>query len=146
MVWFRFHQTLRLLRSGQCTGANSTLNKGATGLPLRASAVVGREEGEGERRREETAFCTSRGDDAQREEKGKNFLVKESTRLFDSFTATPHVRLALRPTDGHAFICRRVLRSQQCQVPGTAKDSLFREASHKWLGVGKWSLRPCIRT
>ena len=40
-VWFRFHQTLLLPRSGQCTGANSTLNKGATGLPLRASAVVG---------------------------------------------------------------------------------------------------------
>ena len=31
-----------------------------TTLPLRASAVVGREEGEGERRGEETAFCTSR--------------------------------------------------------------------------------------
>jgi len=28
-------------QSGQCTGADSTLNKGATGLPLRASAVAG---------------------------------------------------------------------------------------------------------
>ena len=55
---------------GQCTGANSTLNKGATGLPLRANAVVGHEEGRGrggrEKKREETAFCASRGDDAQK--------------------------------------------------------------------------------
>ena len=77
------------------------------------------------------------GDDAQREEKGKNFLVKESTRLFDSFTATPHIRLALRPTDGHAFICRRVLRSQQCQVPGTAEDYSARPVTNGWeLGSG----------
>ena len=47
-------------------GANSTLNKGATGLPLRASAGVGREEGEGERKErerdfmKETAFRASR--------------------------------------------------------------------------------------
>ena len=33
-------------------GANSTLNKGATGLPLRASAVVGHEEGRGRGERE----------------------------------------------------------------------------------------------
>ena len=56
----------------------------------------------------------------EREE--QHFVYEKSTRLFDSFTATPHIRLALRPTDGHAFICRRVLRSQQCQVPGTVED------------------------
>ena len=45
-------------------GANSTLNKGATGLPLCASAVVGHEEGRERREREtsekETTFCASR--------------------------------------------------------------------------------------
>ena len=93
-----------------------------------------------EREREEERkqhFVHREGDDAQREEKGKNFLVKESTRLFDSFTATPHIRLALRPTDGHAFICRRVLRSQQCQVPGTAEDYSARPVTNGWeLGSG----------
>ena len=43
-------------------GANSTLNKGATGLPLRASAVVGHEEGRGrEREREgDNILCIER--------------------------------------------------------------------------------------
>ena len=49
-------------RVGQCTGANSTLNKGATGLPLRASAVVGREEGRGgrEKKRGDNILCIER--------------------------------------------------------------------------------------
>ena len=40
---------------GQCTGANNTLNKGVTGLPLRVSAVVGHRGGKREER-EGTAF------------------------------------------------------------------------------------------
>ena len=39
------------------TGANSTLNKGATGLPLRASAVVGHEEGRGRERERDSILC-----------------------------------------------------------------------------------------
>ena len=67
----------------------------------------------------------------------QHFVDEKSTRLFESFTATPHIRLALRPTDGHAFICRRVLRSQQCQVPGTAEDYSARPVTNGWeLGSG----------
>ena len=104
-------------------GANGTLNKGA-------SAVVGHGGGEGEKRerekREETTFCASREVlTMHREEREEQHFVDEkSTRLFESFTATPHIRLALRPTDGHAFICRRVLRSQQwvgLMAPGSRK-------------------------
>ena len=74
----------------------------------------------------------------EREEREKTFLVKESNRLSDSFTVTPHIRLALRPTDGHAFICRRVLRSQQCQAPGTAEDYSARPVTQGWeLGSGQ---------
>ena len=39
--------------AGECTGANSTLNKGVAGLPLRASAVVGYQGGEREERKKE---------------------------------------------------------------------------------------------
>ena len=72
-------------------------------------------------------------EEERRRQQGDNiFLGEESTRLFESFTATPHIRLALRPTDGHAFICRRVLRSQQCQVPGTAEDYSARPVTNGW--------------
>ena len=71
----------------------------------------------------------------EREE--QHFVDERSIQLFESFTATPHIRLALRPTDGHAFICRRVLRSQQCQVPGTAEDYSARPVTNGWeLGSG----------
>ena len=61
-------------------GANSTLNKGATGLPLRASAVVGHEEGRGRGERDfrerDNILCIERGaDDAQRGERGTAFLL-----------------------------------------------------------------------
>ena len=64
--------------AGECTGANSTLNKGATGLPLRASAVVGYrgggERGEGKGDREEKKEATEK-------KKGKLFGEEEHTAL-----------------------------------------------------------------
>ena len=62
-------------RVGQCTGANSTLNKGATGLPLRASAAVGHEEGRGrERERERDSILYIERVTMHREKKkGKTF-------------------------------------------------------------------------
>ena len=58
-----------------------------------------------------------RGEERERREREERFLVKESNRLSDSFTVTPHIRLALRPTDGHAFYMQT--RSALAAVPST---------------------------
>ena len=64
-------------------------------------------------------------------------MVKESNRLSDSFTVTPHIRLALRPTDGHAFLyadafCARSSAKHQAQL-----RTIPRGQSHK---VGSWEV------
>jgi hypothetical protein len=48
-----------------------------------------------------------RGGGKEKREREKRFLLKESIKLFDSFIAATHIRLALRPTDGHAFMKTR---------------------------------------
>jgi hypothetical protein len=52
----------------------------------------------------------------ERREREERFLVKESIRLFDSFIAATHIRLALRPTDGHEMM---QTRSALAAVPST---------------------------
>jgi hypothetical protein len=62
--------------------------------------------------------------------------VKESNRLSDSFTVTPHIRLALRPTDRHAFnadaFCARSSAKYQTQL-----RTIPRGQSHM---VGSWEV------
>jgi hypothetical protein len=73
--------------------------------------------------------------------------VKESSRLSDSFTVTPHIlgyRYALL-TDMHSFtdaFCARSSAKHQAQLRTIPRG----QSHYTRLGVGKWSLRPCIRT
>jgi hypothetical protein len=54
-----------------------------------------------------------------RRDRNEHFADKKSIRLFDSFIAATHIRLALRPTDGHAFM---QTRSALAAVPSTRRS------------------------
>jgi hypothetical protein len=68
--------------------------------------VKGEERGERERK--------------EREKRSKqHFGDEKRIRLFDSFIAATHIRLALRPTDGHAFM---QTRSALAAAPSTRRS------------------------
>ena len=54
-----------------------------------------------------------------RRDRNEHFADEKSIRLFDSFIAATHIRLALRPTDGHAFM---QTRSALAAVPSTRRS------------------------